>query len=293
MSYQQDISSIHHIYAIFIRYTHSVSPSDAPQPNLSPKLPSSKRVGMPEMSFRKVLLDLFFTLLLPIAILNPNLLGEGIGVSDFLGKNGNINAYLMASLIPVVYVIWDIVILKNISMIALLGGASALMGGALTFWYVDGFWYAIKDSARSYISGLIFIVSAFTYYPLMRLFTEPLLSSTEENTPSPVQILSRPAIRKSLISGSIAFGIIDIIGGIVNSAANYKYVIAKFGTDEFNAQIAQVNALMRLPNLIISLLGIAAAFYIINAAIKKEYGEDASLFNPASIRESNDQESTD
>lgn len=88
------------------------------------------------------------------------------------GTAGNIRAYLLAALIPVVYVLVDLFVNRNVSPVALIGGAGAIFSGALAFWYVDGFWYAIKDSARSYLTGLLFLISAATSVPLFRVFLD-------------------------------------------------------------------------------------------------------------------------
>lgn len=236
-----------------------------------------------ENQTQKIILDLVFTLVIPILILSPNLLGDGISVASLLGseKTGHIRAYLLAALIPVVYVLWDLVIRRNVSMIALMGGAGALMSGALAFWYVDGFWYAIKDSARSYISAIIFFVSAFTPYPLLRLFIEAAFIGSED----PLQkralshVLNDHSVKKGIFVGTMAFVFFDIVGGVVNSIANYRHVVDSFGTEGFNKQIADVNAIMRLPNMAISFIGIGVALYIIHRAVIQRYGKEANLFD--------------
>ena len=58
---------------------------------------------------------------------------------------------------------------------------------------------------------------------------------------------------------------------------------AKFGTDDFNAQIAAVNAIMRVPGLVISLVGVFAAIWLVQNAVKRRYGPDASLLEPAKL----------
>lgn len=246
----------------------------------APARPSKSR-GLP-----KTVWDLIFTLIIPILILNPNLLGDGIGIASLLGegKTGNIRAYLLASLIPVVYVLWDIVVKRNVSPVALFGGAGALISGALTFWYVDGFWYAIKDSARSYLAAALFFVSAFTAMPLIRVFLDA--ASVGENPTERLatqQALSDPQVRRGLVAGSLAFAGIDLLGGIVNSVANYRHVLAKFGSDDFNKQVAEVNAIMRVPSLLISLAGVGLAMWLVQRAVQARYGAQASALEPAKL----------
>lgn len=240
----------------------------------------------PRSRVPKTVWDLIFTLIIPILILSPNLLGDGIGVASVLGEGqtGNIRAYLLAALIPVVYVLWDIVVNRNVSPVALIGGAGAIFSGALAFWYVDGFWYAIKDSARSYLVGLAFLLSALTSVPLFRVFLDAAsIGEAPEERALTQRALRDPALHRGLVAGTVIFALVDILGGIVNSVVNYQRVTAKFGTDAFNAQIAEVNAIMRVPSMAISFLGIFAAIYFVQKAVKARFGADASVFETAQL----------
>ncbi|WP_291426806.1 VC0807 family protein [Deinococcus sp.] len=240
----------------------------------------------PKRRIPRTIWDLIFTLLIPILILNPNLLGEGIGISSLLGSGeaGNIRAYLVAALIPVAYVMWDILVNRNVSPVALIGGAGALMSGALAFWYVDGFWYAVKDSARSYLTAVLFLISAGTRVPLFRIFLDAAsIGENDTDRAATQQAMRDPGIHRGLVLGTVAFALIDLIGGLVNSAVNYGRVTAKFGSDAFNQQIAEVNAVMRVPGLLISLAGVAAAIWFVQRAVKQRYGAEASLLEPSKL----------
>ncbi|WP_034385757.1 VC0807 family protein [Deinococcus sp. YIM 77859] len=236
----------------------------------------------------KTIWDLIFTLAIPILILSPNLLGQGIGVSDLLGGGtaGNVRAYLIAALVPVVYVLADLFVNRNVSPVALIGGAGAILSGALAFWYVDGFWYAIKDSARSYLMGLLFLASAATRVPLFRVFLDAAsLGEKPADRAVTEQALRDPQIHRGVVLGTVVFAAVDLLGGVVNSAVNYQRVTAKFGTDAFNAQVAEVNALMRVPSLVISLIGVGLAISLVQAAVKRRYGAGASLLEPSKLAE--------
>lgn len=240
----------------------------------------------PRPRIPKTIWDLIFTLVIPIMILSPNLLGEGIGVSSLLGggQTGNIRAYLLAALIPVGYVLWDILVNRNVSPVALIGGAGAIFSGALAFWYVDGFWYAIKDSARSYLTAILFFISAFTRIPLFRVFLDAAsIGESEADRNATRKAMHDPQVHKGLVLSTLAFAGVDLLGGIVNSIVNYGRVVAKFGTDSFNAQIAEVNAIMRLPSLAISLVGVGIAMWLVQRAVKQRYGAEASVFEPSKL----------
>ncbi|MDV6374638.1 VC0807 family protein [Deinococcus arenicola] len=244
--------------------------------------PSKARSRVP-----KTVWDLVFTLVIPILILSPNILGSGISIAEQVfggGTTGNVRAYLLAALIPVVYVLWDLGFNRNVSPVALIGGAGAIFSGALAFWYVDGFWYAIKDSARSYLTGILFLISAATSVPLFRVFLDAAsIGESPQDRAATQQAMRDPGVHRGLVLGTVVFAVVDLIGGVVNSIVNYDRVVAKFGTDDFNAQIAAVNALMRVPGLIISLLGVGAAIWFVQKAVRQRYGADASLLEPAKL----------
>ena len=236
----------------------------------------------------KTVWDLIFTLVIPILILSPNVLGEGVGFASLLGggRTGNVRAYLLAALIPVAYVLWDILINRNVSPVALLGGAGALFTGALAFWEVDGFWYAVKDSARSYLLGLAFLISVGTSVPLFRVFLDASsIGDAPEDRAATARAMREPTVHRGLVAGTLVFAAVDILGGIVNSYVNYQRVTATFGTEAFNAQVAEVNALMRIPGLLISLVGVAAALALVQRAVRQRYGADATAFETAKLAE--------
>ncbi len=261
----------------------------ASEPNSAATSPKKARARVP-----KTVWDLVFTFGIPILILSPNILGSGISVADFLGGekaggvpglgSANVRAYLLAALIPVVYVLWDILKNKNLSPVALIGGAGAIFGGALAFWYVDGFWYAIKDSARSYLTGILFLISAATSVPLFRVFLDAAsIGEKPEDRAATQQAMRDPGVHRGLVLGTIVFAVVDLIGGVVNSIVNYDRVVAKFGSEEFNGQVAAVNAIMRIPGLVISLVGVFAAIWFVQRAVRVRFGPEASLLEPAKL----------
>ncbi|PNY81593.1 VC0807 family protein [Deinococcus koreensis] len=256
-------------------------------PPMTEQAPPSPTAKTPRSAVPKTVWDLVFTLIIPILILSPNILGSGISVSETVfggGTTGNVRAYLLAALVPVVYVLWDLIANRNVSPVALIGGAGAIFSGALAFWYVDGFWYAIKDSARSYLTGLLFLISAATSVPLFRVFLDAAsIGEKPEDRAATQQAMRDPGVHRGLVLGTVVFALVDLLGGVVNSVVNYQRVTAKFGTDDFNAQIAAVNAVMRVPGLVISLAGVGAAIWLVQRAVQARYGTGASLLEPARL----------
>ena len=254
-------------------------------PESSPAAPTPSR-PVRRGRVPKTVWDLVFTLIVPILILSPNILGSGVSVANLMGggQGGNLHAYLLAALIPVAYVLWDILVNRNLSPVALLGGATALFSGALAFWYVDGFWYAVKDSARPLFTALFAFASAATAYPLFRIFLDAAsIAESPQHRMATQVAMKSPGVARALVQATLAFGVVDLLGALVNSVVNYHIVVARFKTDAFNAQVAQANAVMRVPGLAISLIGAALAFWLVQRAVTARYGKGASLLEPEKL----------
>lgn len=246
----------------------------------------------PRARIPKTVWDLIFTAAIPIAILSPNLLGEGIGVASLLGggKDGNVRAFLLSAAIPIAYVAWDLMRHRTLSPVAMIGGAGAIASGALALgiahWEVDGLPYAILDSARLYLTALLFALSTLTAVPLFRVLLDATtIGESDADRQATTTALRDPVVHRGLVGATLLFAVMELVQGVINSYVNYERVVAKFGTDDFNAQVAQVNAIMRVPGMVISLIGVWLAISLVQRAVKVRYGADASLFEPAKLAE--------
>ena len=76
---------------------------------------------------------------------------------------GTLPAYLLAALVPVAWVLLDLLVFtRRFNFISAYGGLGAVMRGALAFWYVDGALFAFKDSASYLLAVFIFGISRQT-----------------------------------------------------------------------------------------------------------------------------------
>ena len=237
---------------------------------------------------RKLLLDLVFTLIIPISILSPDLLGSGFSVADALGGGaaGNVRAYLLAALIPVVYVLTDFILHRSLSPVAVFGGVTALVNGALAFWLVDGWRYALKDSALRFLIAAVAVASVYARVPLFRIFLDAgSMSAKPEERDALNTVMGEPSVVRSLGAGTLVFAGMEFVAGVVNYVVNLNIVSADFGSKAFNAQVAQANAVMRLPSIILFLGGFALAAWVVQRAVTARYGKGASVFEPAQLVE--------
>src|SRR5262245_52324836 len=84
----------------------------------------------------KLALDILMGAVLPIAVLN-----------NLTGPLGAPMAYVVAALIPVGWVVIDLLLItRQFNAITVVAGLTALSSGVLAFWFVDGVLFALKDS---------------------------------------------------------------------------------------------------------------------------------------------------
>lgn len=238
----------------------------------------------PSSGGRKLLVDLIFTLIIPISILSPNLLGSGISFTDMLGSA--VTAYVVAALIPVGYTLFDLLVNRNVSPVAIFAGATALITGALAFWYVDGALYAFKDSLTRLLIAAFAVASVFFRYPLFRIFLDASsVTAKPEERRALDTVMADSTVVRALGTGTLVFAGMELVAAIVNFVANLQIVTAGFDTKEFNAQVARANAVMRVPSIVLFLAGFSLALYIVQRAVKARFGQKANILEPQQLAE--------
>ena len=185
----------------------------------------------------KLALDVLLGAVVPILVL-----------SYLSGPLGAVPAYLLSALIPVGWVVVDLLfVTKRLNFITAFLGLNALVRGLLAFWFVDGALFALKDSAGSAVTVLILGGSLLLGRPALRAFAEQALDPRTPKQESALHGLfaERPA-RRALVRGTAMLVAVHAAAGAANFLLNLSIVTAPFGTDGFNAQVAKVNAITRL-----------------------------------------------
>lgn len=184
----------------------------------------------------KLGLDFLFGLIIPIIIL-----------SRFSDELGNVTAYVVSALIPVAWVIIDLLfITKRFNFITSFLGLNAILRGVLAFWFVDGVAYAFKDSAPSLLWVVIFAGSLVFGRPLFGAFISQALDPrTPKQEESLTSLFDEPPARRALWGGTALIVVIFVLTTIANFFLNLWVVVAEFGTQAFNSQVAQSNAIAR------------------------------------------------
>ncbi|MCA0375661.1 MAG: hypothetical protein LCH84_08330 [Gemmatimonadetes bacterium] len=189
---------------------------------------------------------------------------------------GTLPAYLAAALVPVAWVLIDLfVITRRFNFITTYGGASAIMRGALAFWYVDGALFAFKDSASYILAFFVFGVGALLGKPVTRsIALQGLGPDTPEREAQMARLLDEPSVRRAMSRAALLIGVTNLAAGAVNYVINYRMVLAPFNTAAFNDQVANVNAITRIVLVLPDMLALFFAFSLMYKAMYALLPED-------------------
>ena len=182
---------------------------------------------------------------------------------------GTLNAYLLSAFVPVVWVMLDLfVITRRFNFITSFVGLSAVMRGALAFWYVDGALFAFKDSTSYLLSFFVFGVTALVGIPVTRsIALQGLGPDTPERELQLDRLLDEPTVRKVMKRAGLLIGVTNLGAGAVNYVINVRMVVAPFNTPAFNDQVANVNAITRLVLVLPDMIAIFFAFSMMYKAM--------------------------
>jgi hypothetical protein len=195
---------------------------------------------------------------------------------------GTLPAYLLAALVPVAYVLLDLLVLtRRFNFITSYGGLGAVLRGALAFWYVDGVLFAFKDSASYILAVLVFGGSILLRKPVTRAIAlQGLAPDTPERVTSMNRLLDEKSVHKALITASWMIAAANLLAGVANYLINWRMVTAAFGTPAFNDQVANVNAITRivlvLPDMLALFWGFSIMYKAIYALLPADEGNDPS-----------------
>ena len=182
---------------------------------------------------------------------------------------GALRAYLTAAMIPVVWVLLDLlVITRRFNFITAFVGLTSLMRGALAFWYVDGLLFAVKDSVSYVVSFLVFGVTALLGSPVTRAIAlQGLSPDTPEREQQMNRLLDEPTVGSAMKKAGILIGVTNLAAGAINFVINYRMVLAPFNTPAFNDQVANVNAITRFVLVLPDMVAIFFAFSMMYKAM--------------------------
>jgi hypothetical protein len=211
-------------------------------------------------NFTKTIVDIIMGAVIPIIIL------DRLSGPEQLGP---IAAYVLAAMVPVAWVFVDLFfVTKKFNFITSYVGFSSIVGGLLTFWFVDGLLYAIKDTIGLLIRVLIFGGSVVVGRPILKyFFIQALNADTPTKEQSLNDLFKEPSVDKSFRAATWIVVIETAIAAVINFYLNLQMVLAAFGTEAFNQQVAQVNAITRVALSVPSMLAFMIAMWIMYRAV--------------------------
>jgi hypothetical protein len=206
----------------------------------------------------KLALDILIGAVLPVVILK-------YGTAPL----GTLPAYLAAALVPVAWVLLDLLVIsRRFNFITTYGGFSAIMRGALAFWYVDGALFAFKDSASYLLAFLVFGITAFIGIPVTRsIAVQGLGADTPERERQMDRLMNEASVTHAMKRASLLIGLSNLCAGVVNYLINYRMVLAPFNTAAFNDQVANVNAITRIVLVLPDMVALFFAFQLMYKAM--------------------------
>jgi hypothetical protein len=219
------------------------------------------------MNQRKLFLDIAVGAILPVLVLK-------YGTKPL----GELPAYLISALIPVLYVAIELAITRKLNVITTFMGLTAVVNGLLAFWFVGGWRYALKDSAAMGAMFLLLAGSAIVGRPLVVAMLAQAFSSARPVLNAPLRAVLRSAeVYPKVLIATWGMALMNLGLGVVNFALNYHYVFAAFPSEEFNTQKANVDAMTRIGFPIVSLGITIAVFWAIITALLKVLPGDEKL----------------
>ena len=213
----------------------------------------------------KLVLDIVMGTVIPVLILSN--LNEPFGM---------VGVYIIASLVPITWVLIDLFfIAKRFNFITSYVGASAIISGLLTFWFVDGVRFAFKDSVGYMLTVAVFGGSIIAGRPIMYyFFAQALHPGSARRETLLKELFEESKVSRAVLNGTMLMLVVNVLAGITNVLLNLRIVVADFGTTLFNQQVALVNAVTRIALGIPGFLGLALAIVLIRRAISNYLPED-------------------
>jgi hypothetical protein len=157
-------------------------------------------------------------------------------------------AYLVSALIPVGWVLADLFLVsRRFNFITAFLGLNAIVRGLLAFWFVDGALYALKDTVGGILIVLAFGGSLLLGRPLLGAFVAQALGPrTPWQEASLERLFAERPVALTLLISTAGLTLLNAATAAINFLLNLWMVTASFGTGEFNAQVARVNAVTRV-----------------------------------------------
>ena len=212
------------------------------------------------------LLSILLNIILPYLILTY------LSKEEYLGTTW---ALVLACSFPIIFGVYSFIEEKKVNFISVLGLISVGLNGMIGILALDKSWVAVKEAAVPFIIGVVVLISIKTPFPLVKkmLINDVILKLDKiEET---VKLKgTEDQFKKTISIGSILFACSFFVSAFLNYFLAVWIVVSPSGTEAFNEELADMQALsfpvIVAPSLVITFL---VLWYFI-AGIKKATGLD-------------------
>ena len=188
----------------------------------------------------KFALDVAFTFVLPYALLNP----RPFRLPDLSGVLGTYGVYVLAGLLPTIYIVWDTARHRVLNPFAIFLLAGALSGAVVSFLKLDGVAFALKDALHSALLVLICLLSLAVRRPLFEfLFYGVVAPETPRQARLLQGALAHRPVRQALAGATWLVAVKALLLGLGSYLVAIHFVTLPFGSAAFNAQVAAAHAI--------------------------------------------------
>ncbi|MCK5781117.1 MAG: hypothetical protein KAH10_00870 [Flavobacteriales bacterium] len=199
------------------------------------------------MNKNKQLYNILFNIILPILILTK------FSDEEYLGP---VYGLLIALSFPLIFGIYELLILKQKNFISILGFVGILLSGSIGLLQFPPHWIAVKEAAIPIIIGLVVIISTNTSWQLINKF---IYNREFLNIDRIELILSSENLQSKLEStlkrANLLFALSFFISAILNYSLAKIIVTSMPGSTEFNEEFGKMTMLsfplIAIPSVII------------------------------------------
>ena len=206
----------------------------------------------------------------PFLNLICNLIIPTIILTKFSSENtlGSFYGLLIALSFPVFYGLSEFYFNRKINFFSVLGLISVLLTGGIGIFQFPSNWLAIKEAFIPGIIGIAVIISAYTKYPLLKMFFEETLNI--EGLRGKLTCSENDWFNARFRFSSLLLGGTFFISSFLNFFLATWIVVSEPGTEAFNQELGLMN-LLSLPIIALPMMVILMAimWYLLNDALKK------------------------
>jgi len=216
--------------------------------------------------------ELLYNIIIPTLILNYG--------GKYLGDKGAVWSLIIALLIPLIYSIYDFVVLKNVNFFGIIGFVSILATGSMALFQVEGNLMILKETLFPLVLGLIVFISAFGKKPFITtVLLNPQVLDVDKLNEKIASESSEGKLNEHLKKSTFLFACSFFLSALLNFYFASRIFIpidpaldSMAKSQVINEQVAKMTSLGYVFILIPSMVFLILVFWYFFAGLKKMTG---------------------